>query len=69
MNATLAADVANANPGSQIQVHWVGGSTGDSDVSDFLSLLCPQSGASANDKRKVDIRSSGLTTSDPLCIT
>ncbi|KIJ15796.1 lytic polysaccharide mono-oxygenase [Paxillus involutus ATCC 200175] len=31
MNATLAADVANANPGSQIQVHWVGGSTGDSD--------------------------------------
>ncbi|KAF8839802.1 hypothetical protein BDN67DRAFT_731217 [Paxillus ammoniavirescens] len=31
MNATLAADVANANPGSQIQVHWVGGSTGDSE--------------------------------------
>ncbi|KIK96832.1 glycoside hydrolase family 61 protein [Paxillus rubicundulus Ve08.2h10] len=30
MNATLAADVADANPGSQIQVHWVGGSTGDS---------------------------------------
>ncbi|KAF9218892.1 glycoside hydrolase family 61 protein [Gyrodon lividus] len=30
MNATLAANVANANPGSQLQVHWVGGSTGDS---------------------------------------
>ncbi|KAH0826364.1 glycoside hydrolase family 61 protein [Lanmaoa asiatica] len=28
MNATLAANVANANPGSQIQVHWVGGATG-----------------------------------------
>lgn len=32
MNATLAANVANANPGSQISVHWVGGSTGDSNV-------------------------------------
>ncbi|KIJ64015.1 lytic polysaccharide monooxygenase [Hydnomerulius pinastri MD-312] len=31
MNATLAANVANANPGSQLLVHWVGGSTGDSD--------------------------------------
>jgi len=31
MNATLAANVANANPGSQILVQWVGGSTGDSD--------------------------------------
>ncbi|KAI6115346.1 glycoside hydrolase family 61 protein [Pisolithus croceorrhizus] len=30
MNATLASDVANANPGSQILVGWVGGSTGDS---------------------------------------
>lgn len=35
MNATLAANVANANPGSQIVVHWVGGATGSSDV-------CPQ---------------------------
>ncbi|KAI9567874.1 glycoside hydrolase family 61 protein [Boletus coccyginus] len=25
MNATLAANVGNANPGSQVQVHWVGG--------------------------------------------
>ncbi|KAF9232370.1 glycoside hydrolase family 61 protein [Melanogaster broomeanus] len=30
MDAALAADVANANPGSQLQVYWVGGSTGDS---------------------------------------
>ncbi|KAI9567887.1 glycoside hydrolase family 61 protein [Boletus coccyginus] len=30
MDAALAANVGNANPGSQIQVHWVGGSTGDS---------------------------------------
>ncbi|KAL4062371.1 glycoside hydrolase family 61 protein [Scleroderma citrinum] len=30
MNATMASDVANANPGSQILVYWVGGSTGDS---------------------------------------
>ncbi|KAI5994127.1 glycosyl hydrolase family 61-domain-containing protein [Pisolithus albus] len=30
MNATLASDVANANPGSQVLVYWVGGSTGDS---------------------------------------
>ncbi|KAH7923362.1 hypothetical protein BV22DRAFT_1015536 [Leucogyrophana mollusca] len=30
MNATLASDVANANPGSQIQIDWVGSSTGDS---------------------------------------
>ena len=35
MNATLAANVANANPGSQVLVQWVGGSTGDSNV-------CPQ---------------------------
>lgn len=30
MDATLAANVANANPGSQVLVQWVGGSTGDS---------------------------------------
>jgi len=30
MDAALASDVANANPGSQILVQWVGGSTGDS---------------------------------------
>ncbi|KAG6333452.1 hypothetical protein ID866_5633 [Astraeus odoratus] len=30
MNATMASDVANVNPGSQILVDWVGGSTGDS---------------------------------------
>ncbi|KAF9233584.1 glycoside hydrolase family 61 protein [Melanogaster broomeanus] len=30
MNATLAANVANANPGSQLQIHWVGGPTGSS---------------------------------------
>ncbi|KAG9311211.1 glycosyl hydrolase family 61-domain-containing protein [Chiua virens] len=30
MNATLASDVGNANPGSQLQVWWVGGATGDS---------------------------------------
>lgn len=35
MNATLAANVANCNPGSQIQIHWVGGATGSSNV-------CPQ---------------------------
>jgi hypothetical protein len=39
MNATLAANVANANPGSQILVQWVGGSTGDSDV--CPQLFCP----------------------------
>lgn len=30
MNATMASDTANANPGSQILVHWVGGATGTS---------------------------------------
>ncbi|KAH7890298.1 glycoside hydrolase family 61 protein [Phlebopus sp. FC_14] len=30
MNATLAANVANANPGSQLQIYWVGSTTGDS---------------------------------------
>ncbi|KAI6026020.1 glycoside hydrolase family 61 protein [Pisolithus marmoratus] len=30
MNATMASDVANANPGSQVLVNWVGGSTGGS---------------------------------------
>ncbi|KAH7908284.1 glycoside hydrolase family 61 protein [Hygrophoropsis aurantiaca] len=30
MNATLASDVGNANPGSQLQINWVGSSTGDS---------------------------------------
>ncbi|KAN0082920.1 glycoside hydrolase family 61 protein [Tylopilus felleus] len=30
-NAQLAADVANANPGSTVQVYWVGGVSGDSD--------------------------------------
>ena len=32
MNATMASDVANANPGSQVLVHWVGGATGSSNV-------------------------------------
>lgn len=32
MNATLASNVANANPGDQILVWWVGGATGDSHV-------------------------------------
>ena len=31
--AQPAADVANANPGSTVQVYWVGGTTGDSPVS------------------------------------
>ena len=31
--AQLAADVANANPGSTVQVLWVGGTTGTSPVS------------------------------------
>lgn len=39
MNATLAANVANANPGSQIQVKWVGGATGDQDVCPLRSTL------------------------------
>lgn len=35
-SAQLAADVANANPGSTVQVFWVGGTTGTSPVSDIL---------------------------------
>ena len=35
--AQLAADVANANPGSNVQVYWVGGTTGTSPVSDTPS--------------------------------
>ena len=31
--AQLAADVANANPGSTVEVYWVGGTTGTSAVS------------------------------------
>ncbi|KAF8557187.1 glycoside hydrolase [Imleria badia] len=30
MNATLAANVGSANPGSQLLIHWVGGATGSS---------------------------------------
>jgi hypothetical protein len=37
-SAQLAADVANANPGSTVQVYWVGGTTGISPVSDLRFL-------------------------------
>ena len=36
-SAQLAADVANANPGSTVEVYWVGGTTGVSPVSDSPS--------------------------------
>lgn len=52
MNATNAADVANANPGSQLQIHWVGGATGDSDVCTLLSIL----------SKETKVLGSGLTT-------
>ncbi|KAF9233588.1 glycosyl hydrolase family 61-domain-containing protein [Melanogaster broomeanus] len=37
MNATLAANVTNANPGSQFQVHWVGGLMGGSNCTGSCS--------------------------------
>ena len=38
--AQLAADVANANPGSTVQVYWVGGTTGTSAVSSLSFMTC-----------------------------
>jgi hypothetical protein len=38
-NAQSASLVGNANPGSQIQCLWVGGTDGSSNVCDFIPML------------------------------
>ncbi|KAI6001307.1 glycoside hydrolase family 61 protein [Pisolithus albus] len=72
MNATEASDVANTNPGSQMLVHWVGGSTGDSNwphnVGPIMHYMTKCSGScSSFDSTSAEwfkISELGLETSD-----
>lgn len=72
MNATMASDVANANPGSQILVSWVGGATGDSEwphnVGPIMHYMTQCSGScSSFDSTSAEwfkISELGLETSD-----